>query len=351
MNSAIASPHTADVIRRPAPAWRRRAGDNNEGFVAAALVSLFIAVGIVHPGYWSVVTVFNVVDGSLETLLFSLGFLLVLLAGGIDVSFDAIGIFAGYSIALIANHGVFDGNAAVAVLLGLGLGLGLGAINALLTAVLRLPALIVTLGTRGLFWGVMLTWIGSNLVPSIPGWLGNLNSWNIVYASRAGGGAGLNALVIPISVICILISAFLGRTMTGRSLYAIGGNAEGAMRIGFPVAWGRAVAFLIAGALSALAGVVHVGLFDVGNPQDLVGSELVVIAAVVVGGASIFGGRGSVMGTVLGVLLIQLIYTSLISLGVPSAWNSVAIGAMILIAVSLQLVGRRNPARMPGGLR
>ena len=336
---------------RRAAALRRLTGNDNESFVVIALLCLFVGVGVVHPGYWSVVTVFNVVDGSFETLLFSLAFLLVLLTGGIDVSFDAIGIFAAYSIALIANHGFYNGNAAITVVLAIGFGLGLGAVNAFVAAVLRLPALIVTLGTRGLFWGVMLTWIGSDHVPSIPGWLGNLGSWNLFYAYRAGGGVGLNALVIPVAAICILIGVFLRRTMTGRSLYAIGGNQEAATRIGFPVVWSRAAAFLIAGALSALAGVVHIGIIDDANPQDLVGNELVVIASVVVGGASIFGGRGSVTGTVLGVLLIQLINTSLISLGVPTAWNSVAIGALILLAASLQLVGRRNRAKMLSGLR
>jgi simple sugar transport system permease protein len=328
--------------------WRaalgRLAGENNEGFVAVALLVLFVAVGLAHPGFWSLVTVFGVLHNSYETLLFSLGFFLVLLTGGIDVSFDAIGIFTGYSVALMAANGVFNGNAIIAIGLAVGLGLGLGALNALAAAVLRLPVLIVTLGTRGLFWGVMLTWIGSNYVPGMPGWLGNLNNWNLVYAHSGGQGAGLNVLVVPVAVLCVLVALFLRRTMTGRGLYAVGGSAEAARRAGFPVVWIRAAAFLLAGVFAALAGLVHVGLINEANPQDLVGNELVVIAAVVVGGASIFGGKGSVTGTVLGVLLIELISSSLITLGIPSAWDNVAIGVLILLGVSFQLAGRR-PAR------
>jgi simple sugar transport system permease protein len=330
----------------------RLAGENNEGFVALALVALFVAVGLAHPGFWSLVTVFSVIHNSLETLLFALGFFLVLLTGGIDVSFDAIGIFTGYSVALMAGNGVFNGDAFIAVALAVGLGLGLGALNALAAAVLRLPVLIVTLGTRGLFWGVMLTWIGSDYVPSMPGWLGNLNNWNLVYAHSAGQAAGLNWLVIPVAVICVCTALFLRRTMTGRGFYAIGGSEEAARRAGFPVVWTRAVAFLLAGVLAALAGLVHVGLINEANPQDLVGNELVVIAAVVVGGASIFGGKGSVTGTILGVLLIELISSSLISLGVPSSWDNVAIGALILLGAAFQLIGRKSAlVPLPAGAR
>ena len=212
----------------------RRAGENNEGLVALALVALFVAVGLVHPGFWSLVTVFSVIHNSLETLLFALGFFLVLLTGGIDVSFDAIGIFTGYSVALMAGNGVFNGNAIITVGLGVGLGLSLGAVNALAAAVLRLPVLIVTLGTRGLFWGVMLTWIGSDYVPGMPGWLGNLNNWNLGYAHSEGQAAGLNALVIPVAAICVLTALFLRRTMIGRGFYAIGGSAEAARRARLP---------------------------------------------------------------------------------------------------------------------
>ena len=321
-------------------AGKNLAGENNEGFVALALVVLFAGVGLTHPGFWNMVTVFSVIHNSFEILLFALGFFLVLLTGGIDVSFDAIGIFVGYSVALMAFNGVFNGDAATTIGLAVGIGAGLGAVNALAAAVLRLPVLIVTLGTRGLLWGVMLTWIGSNYVPSMPGWLGNLNNWNLVYAHSAGQSAGLNVLVIPVAVLCVLTAAFLRRTMTGRGFYAIGGSAEAARRVGFPVVRIRALAFVLAGVFAALAGIVHVGLINEANPQDLVGNELVVIAAVVVGGASIFGGKGSVTGTVLGVLLIELINSSLITLGVPSAWDNVAIGALILLAASFQLAGR-----------
>lgn len=340
------------AVRRPIR-LARLAGENNEGFVVLAIVILFLAVGSGHSGFISLATVFNVLHNSYEELLFSLGFMVILLTGGIDVSFDAIGIFAGYSLALIAtNGGSLDGNLAISVAIAAAIGLGLGTVNALLTSVFRLPVLIVTLGTRGLFFGAMLTWIGSDYVNNIPGRFGALDNWNLAQVHAANGKAGLNVLVIPIAVICLLVAWFLRRTMLGRGLYAIGGGEEVARRSGFPIRRIKFVAFLIAGVMAALAGLVHVGLIGYGDPQDLVGQELVVIAAVVLGGTSIFGGRGSVLGTVLGVLLIELISYSLIILGIPSAWDNVAVGALIIVGVGLQLVGRKSTGiRQTGGMR
>lgn len=340
-------------MRRPIR-LARLAGENNEGFVALAIVILFLAVGAGHSGFISLATVFNVLHNSYEELLFSLGFMVILLTGGIDVSFDAIGIFSGYSLALIAtNGGSLGGNLAISIAIAAAIGLGLGTVNALFASLFRLPVLIVTLGTRGLFFGAMLTWIGANYVNNIPGRFGALDSWNLVGVHAANGAtAALNVLVIPIAVICLLVAWFLRRTMLGRGLYAIGGGEEVARRSGFPIRRIRFVAFLLAGVMAALAGLVHVGLIGYGDPQDLVGQELVVIAAVVLGGTSIFGGRGSVLGTVLGVLLIELISYSLIILGIPSAWDNVAVGALIIVGVGLQLIGRKSTGiRQTGGMR
>ncbi len=363
MNDPADEADGTKTLTAPAPPWkrvahppgraRRLAGQNNEGFVALAIAILFFAVSIAHPGFFSLATVFNVLHSSFETLLFSLGFLVILLTGGIDVSFDAIGIFAGYSVALMAAHGgAFHGNLVASFAIAAGIGLALGAVNALFTSVFRLPVLIVTLGTRGLFFGVMLTWIGANYVNNLPGRLGNLDSWNLVHVHAAGGQvASLNVLVIPVAVVCVLVALVLRRTMLGRGLYAIGGNEEVARRTGFPIRRIKFVAFLLAGCLAGLAGLVHVGLIGYGDPQDLVGQELVVIAAVVLGGTSIFGGRGSVGGTVLGVLLIELISYSLVTLGIPSAWDNVAVGTLIIVGVGLQLAGRRATGQPTGGLR
>lgn len=319
-------------------------GANNEGFVLLAIILLCVVVGSVDTKFWSLGTAFNVLRNSYEDIVFALGFLLILLIGGIDVSFDAIGIFAGYSVAVLGAHG-FTGNLALTFAVAAGIGLCLGLVNAIAVGLLKLPVLIVTLGTRGIFVGVLLTYIGSNYVNSLPGSLGNFANLNLLRVNTTGHqSVGLHALIIPLALLCLLVAAVLRYTMFGRGVYALGAGEELARRAGFPVPRIKVVVFCTAGVLAGLAGMIHVSLIGYGDPQDLVGGELDIIAAVVLGGASIFGGRGSVLGTVLGVLLISLINYSLILLGIPSAWQNVAVGVLLLLGVILQIVGRRPPS-------
>jgi simple sugar transport system permease protein len=154
-------------------------------------------------------------------------------------------------------------------------------------------------------------------------------------------------LIVPAIVICILVSVMLRYTMVGRGIFAIGGDAESARRAGFPVARIQVFIYLLVGVLAGIAGLMHVTQVRLANPYELVGGELDVIAAVVLGGASIFGGKGSVLGTVLGVVLLALIRNSLILLGVPGTWQRAAVGAMLIIGVTAQALSyssRRRPA-------
>lgn len=326
---------------RVGTALRRTRGANNEGLVAVAIVVVVVIVGAVRPSFWSLYTVFNVLQNLYEPLIFALGFLLVLLTGGIDVSFDAIGIFAGYLTATAIAHRVTGGNFAVAFVMAALIGLCLGAVNAAVVSLFRLPTLIVTLGTRAIFAGALLGYVGTNYV-GLPHNLATFGSDVLVTTRQSSHSAGLQVLIIPVAVLCVLIALGTRYTILGRGLYAVGGNAEAARRSGFSVGRVRTVAFCAAGLLAGLAGMVHVTLTGYADPTDIVGNELIVIAAVVLGGASIVGGRGSVLGTVLGTLLIVLIEYSLIVLGIQSSWDNVAVGAFLFLGLVVQLAGRRG---------
>ena len=313
-------------------------GRNNEGIVALTIVILALAVGTLNPGFLSLATVFNILRNSYETILFALGVMLILIMGGIDVSFDAIGIFAAYSIAALTAGGHLPGNIWLMFAISTLIGAGLGAVNALIVSLGNLSVLIVTLATRGIFFGLLLTFIGSNFINDLPD---SVQSFSVDYLVRThtatGEIAGLQMLVVPVAIVCVLIALGLRFTVIGRGIYAIGGSEEAARRAGFSVGLIKTIVFSCAGALAGAAGMVHVGLLGYANPQDIVGHELIVIAAVVLGGASIFGGRGSVAGTVLGVILIELIQYSLIILGVQSSWDHVAIGALLFVGIVFQL--------------
>lgn len=321
-------------------------GPNNEGVLAVLILVLAAAVGSVAPTFWSAATVVNLLASATATIAFALGALLVLISGGIDVSFMAIGIFAAYATLRAASSASWlAADVWLPFAIATAVGALLGLVNAGAIAGLKIPTLIATLGTQGVIRGVLITFVGSRVISDLPGSVADLSTRYLLVVGDEVQ-TPLTILVVPLAVLCVLVAFLLNRTTLGRSVYAIGSDLESARRVGIPVVRTQVVVYTIAGALAAIGGLCHVILVREADPFALVGGELDVIAAVVLGGASIFGGKGSVTGTVLGVLLISLINNSLILLGVPSSWQRAAVGLLLLIGVSvqgLQAARRRRP--------
>ncbi|PZG55551.1 ABC transporter permease [Spongiactinospora gelatinilytica] len=323
----------------------RLRGENNEGLLAGLIILLVLMMGVVEPGFLGPATLTNVVRSLLVDLTFALGMLVVIISGGIDVSFTAIAIFSGYGVIVLMNDLGADGTVWPFALAALA-GAVLGGLNAAMVAGLRLPTLIVTLGTQGIVRGALIAFVGSQYLSNLPTGLESLARSDLFAVTTGGGTARMTLLALPVAVLCVLVALLLRSTMLGRSIYAIGGDVESARRVGIRVGRVQTFVYLFAGALAGFGGLMHVTLSRQANPYDLVGSELDVIAAVVIGGASIFGGRGSVLGTVLGVTLIAVINNSLVLLGVPSAWQRLAVGLLVLLGVGLQALGqgrRKSP--------
>jgi simple sugar transport system permease protein len=311
-------------------------GANNEGIIGLAIVILALVVGTISPSFWSLGTLVNLASSSVSILLFALGVLIVLVSGGIDVSFLAIGAFAAYAtMRAVMTTGLDSAPVIVPFLIAAGIGLLLGLLNAAAVVGLRMPTLIATLGTQGIVRGILITYVGSRVVSDLPGATAALST-SYLFVAEGTARSPLSVLFVPVAIIAILVALLLRSTIFGRGVYAIGGHQEFARRAGFPVKRIQVGVYALAGMLAGLGGLIHVILVREADPFMLVGGELDVIAAVVLGGASIFGGRGSVLGTVLGVLLISLINNSLLLLGVPGFWQRAAVGLMLLVGVSLQ---------------
>lgn len=315
----------------------RLRGENNEGVLVALILLVVLGMGLVEPSFWSMQTLFNAVRSALVDLTLALGVLVVMISGGIDVSFTAIAIFGGYATVFLMTGLGADGML-WPFLVAAGIGVVLGSLNAAVVGGFRLPTLITTLGTGGAIRGVLIAFIGSETINILPRGLESLARAQLVDVR----GAQLSPLVIPVVLLCVALALLLRGTVLGRSVYAVGGDIESARRIGVRLGRTHTFVYLCAGLLAGIGGLLHVVLSRQANPYDLVGSELDVIAAVVIGGASIFGGRGSVLGTVLGVVLIAVIDNSLVQLGVPSAWQRLAVGLLVLGGVTLQVLGRRR---------
>jgi simple sugar transport system permease protein len=294
--------------------------------------------------FFSIATPFDLVRSSLIEILFALGLLLVLVSGGIDISFPIVGIFAGYtSVVIMQSYGLDTYSLWIPLVLAAIVGAILGSINALLIAGFGLPTLIATLGTAGMFRGFLLTYVGSAFLSNIPLGLDQFATADLFSVETSQGTlARLHVLIIPVLILAVAIAFLMRRTMFGRTIFAIGGSEESARRMGMNVRWAKAQLYIIVGILSGIAGVLFISLQRKADPYDLAGTELEIIAAVVLGGASIMGGYGTVTGTILGVLLINLIKDNLILLGVQGSWQRAAIGLMLLIGVASQAISDKR---------
>ncbi|MCA3451645.1 MAG: ABC transporter permease [Rhodobacter sp.] len=308
----------------------------NETLVALVIVAFCGLAALSDPGFLSVATLTDLLRGGIVLGIFAVGALIVLISGGIDVSFTAIAAFTMYVTAMLLNAAMPWIPWWAALLTGMGIGACLGAINGVLIAVMGLPTLIVTLGTLSVFRGFMLTFIGQKQITTLPPGMREFGRMMIVRGENADGSFySLHAAFLVTAGAIGLTWFILHRTMLGRQIFAIGGSVESARRIGIDVRGVQFFVYVYVGALAGLAGIIHSSMARVANPFDLVGLELSVIAAVVLGGARLAGGHGTLTGTVLGVALIVLVRNSLIVLGIPATWQSVAIGVLILIGTGL----------------
>lgn len=308
--------------------------------ILAIVIALFsLSVGLTNPAFFSLDNTFDLLRSSIVIGILAIAVFVVLASGGIDVSFAAIATFCFYATTKVLLYSAGGGSVLAAFLISGSLGLLLGSVNAVFVSFFRLPTLIVTLGTMSLFRGLMLTFIGSDYITVLPDSLVAFSRWNLVEGATADGAV----YRLPVAFLflpAIAFSSFLlmNKTIWGRGVFAMGGSFESAVRAGFPTRWLHFFVYGYVGVLSGLAGMVHTTLSRMANPFDLTGIELNVIAAVVLGGARITGGYGSVGGTLLGVALIVVINNSLILLGVPSYWQKVVVGILIIVGTGLTAV-------------
>ncbi|WP_422071071.1 ABC transporter permease [Tranquillimonas rosea] len=302
-------------------------------FPFALLVVSCIVVGSLNSDFWQLANLFDILRASVVRGIFALGVLVVLAAGGLDVSFTAIAALVMYSVTLLVHNFVPGMPMAPIFLMGAIGGAALGVVNGLLVNTLRAPALIVTIGTQYAFRGILLTFIGTSLFMNIPQAMSEFGRLSLLTrGTESGLTIQLPAYVLVFLVAALLTWALLNRTLMGRAIYAVGGNPDIAARLGYSVGRVRTFVFAFAGLLAGTAGIMHVTANRLANPFDLAGTELAVIAAVILGGARITGGSGTVLGTVLGVLVITLVDNVLILIGVPSTWQLAIVGGFIVFA-------------------
>lgn len=320
-----------------------------ETLLAITLAVICIVIGVLNPIFFTAANLFDLLRASIVIGIFAMGSLMVIVSGGIDVSFTAIAAFSMYSASKILIAYYPTAPVWVAIAISALIGLGLGTINAFFISKFNLPTLIVTLATLSMFHGFLLFAIGNDILRNAPpSYTEFARSALMKVPTESGGMASLHPAILITLVVTLGAWLFLDYTMLGRGIYALGGSRDAAERAGFSIPRIQYTIYGLVGLLAGIGGMIFGALNRQPNPQDLVGSELTVIAAVVLGGATLTGGRGTVLGTLLGVTLIVVLNNSLILVGVPSVWQRVVVGAVIIIgtgipALQAQRALRRGP--------
>jgi simple sugar transport system permease protein len=302
-------------------------------FTLLLIVLVSVVVGAISPEFWQISNIFDMARASVVTGMFGLGFLVVLAAGGLDMSFASIAALVMYSVTTAtAAHAPWLPMPVILLMSAVG-GMLLGVGNGLLVHYLKAPALIVTIGTQYVIRGFLLTFVGTELFINIPLPIENFGKYELWRVQTANGSISiLPAYVLVLVAAAVATWWVLNRTLMGRAIFAVGGNPEIAERLGYDLRKVHIFIFAYAGLLAGVAGMLHVSSNRLANPFDLSGSELGVIAAVVLGGARITGGAGTVLGTLLGVVLVTLVNNVLILAGIPSTWQTFVVGCFIVLA-------------------
>ncbi len=310
---------------------------HNETYLLLIVIIFSTVLTLINPVFLTVENLFDLLRSSSGTAILAVGVFIVLLSGGIDVSCTAIAIIGQYiSVNVLIAIGV--DSIALAFLISILIGVSLGAVNAVFISIFKLPTLITTLGTSSLFHGLLLEFVGTKAINTgdLPESIKAFGKINIITISRADGSTyGLSIFFLILVVIVGFTWFILKYTMIGRGVYAIGGNKEAAKRSGYNVMKIQFFIYCYAGLLAGVMGVMHLCLIRYSNPNYLVGTELSIIAAVVLGGTSISGGKGTLTGTMLGVALITILEKNLILIGLSSYWQKLFIGLIIVLGVSI----------------
>ena len=296
----------------------------------ASVVVLFIVLSILSPYFLTLQNLSSVCRQTAVITIIGLGMTLVMISGGIDISVGSVMAFGGICGTMLLQAG-WPLTAAVAGAVVAGAAWGL--VNAFVITVLKVSPFIATLGTMGAARGVTLVITNGMPVVNLPASFGRLGDGNILRVP----------VPLVILVLLALLTGFILKyTRLGRYSYVIGSNAEAARYAGVPVRKYLVAIYVFCGALTGLAGMIEASRLVTGQPTAGTGYELSVIAAVVIGGASLSGGEGTVAGTIAGAFLMGLISNGSNLLGVSPFWQQVLIGTIIVLAVAVDELRKRR---------
>ncbi len=299
------------------------------------LVVIFIIVGLVNTDFLTIGNILNSLKSSLLYIVLAVGLTFVLLTGNIDIS---VGGTLGLSAAVSGIYLKNGGSIFIAILIAISIGIIVGLINGLGVTKLKISSFIMTLGMLEITRVIQVIYTDGQWVENLPNTFKQLSQIKIL---------GINLLLIIVVISVILIHLILTRSQKGRYFSAIGDNKDGAILLGVPVQRYEMYSFLISGICAALAGLIFASQIGFISTNAGLGIEMTVIAAAVLGGVSLSGGIGSVIGASIGAIIMISINSALIYMKIPAFWNDAISGALLITIVVLDaILSRRNDKRI-----
>lgn len=341
----------SSMVLRMRTAFRNQENRFESLSIFLILAGIVVAFAILTPSgtFFTLWNLKNVALDASQLLILASGMTFILIAASIDLSVGAMVVFcsvvAAKSIAALAGSAeqaaqFLYPHLAVALLIGIpasiAVGLGWGLVNGGLTVKLKIPAFIATLGTASVIIGLSQVWTGGQNVANVPlplqkffgfGELAGIVPWPVVTAI---------VIVVPLWIV-------LARTRFGLRTYAIGSNPEAARRAGINVNRHYLVLFALMGLLCGVVGFIDIARFNTASVAGHTSDAMAAISAAVIGGTSFFGGRGRMSGTVVGAFIPPLLQNGFVIMGVQAFWQHVAVGCVLLVAVYLDQLRRKNP--------
>jgi len=305
-----------------------------ESYVIAFTVLLWLALATLSPNFLTEGNIANMMRQVSVSAIIAIGVLCTIVIAGIDLSVGSVAAFCGVLVAQLLSHG-FGLAPAIATTFAVGALVGL--VNAAAVDKLGIPAFIVTLAGLQVYRGFALLISGGMTVAGLP---------QSIKDFARGAVIGAPNLFLTMLVVALTVHYVLGYTRTGRYMYALGSNSEAARRQGIPVFRIVATAYVLSACLATLGGVLLVARLSVASPSMANAYELQAIAAAVVGGASLFGGRGTVLGAVAGAVLFTTMGNGAVLLDIDPFWEMVLEGLLIALVVYLDNLQKK---RLSGG--
>ncbi|WP_127573851.1 ABC transporter permease [Georgenia faecalis] len=320
---------TTPAARAEGAVWARRFRALLGARIFGLVLGLAILVAVttaMNPRFLSTQSLRDLLLAASITVLLAAGMTMVVLTKGIDLSVGAVlGLSAFGTATLLSEYGVAM---PVAVVAGIAMGAACGAVNGALVTLGGVPPLVATLGTLYIFRGIVYFWAGGSRI--------NASDMPRAFLDFGSGRVlGVPYLALIALAVAVVVGLYLSRYRAGRDLYAIGSSPEAARLAGIPATRRLMTAYVTAGSLAGLGGILYAARYGTVDASAGTGLELDIVAAVVVGGVAIFGGSGTVLGAALGALLLTVISNALPTLGIDQFWQRAIVGALIIGAIAL----------------